>query len=308
MVYILSKVNVCFKLNGRPRELTFQNIESTRSNSDGKKLKAPLEVKTSYHTEHRYIEKTIRKDQFEMEDWMEHFQTILNFRSIDSIIFDLFPTEYDSEDIKKYFGMPSSLDIEHTGNYAYNQAILQTFLPVESLIIAPDVFENSKVPPEILIQQFTSLTIVEFMQDDSYPRVVTLDDLLLINSKSIDVKNARMGPKDINRFIKLWQHGANPRMEYIFITYEKEKEDDEETILKGINYLKISNEWRSFRFPDCKKPVEDVFGGIDILRNDGVNATIRFDRANRYEMFVWFDHCIHEGGTSNLFRSVSYLA
>ncbi|EGT48992.1 hypothetical protein CAEBREN_08952 [Caenorhabditis brenneri] len=261
-----------------------------RSNSDEKKLKAPLEVKLSH--QNSYIEKTIRRDEFEMDDWMEHFNTIFNFRGIDSIKFDIYSEEYDLGDIKKYFGVPTSLDVEHTGNYAYNHTVLKTFVTVESLIITPDVFENSKIPPEILIQHFKSLTIDEFGHVD--PKAVALDELFIINSKSVEIRDTWMGPKDINRFIKLWQHGANPRMECcrFYLKVRGGEEAKQEIILKGIKYTEIPrNVTRPFRFAGSED--ECVRGGIDIWREDGVKATITSDCYwDCIIMFVWFDHCI----------------
>ncbi|CAL2038371.1 unnamed protein product [Caenorhabditis brenneri] len=250
----------------------------------------PLEVKISYDTGSRFpIEKTIRRDRFEVEDWMEHFATIFNFRHTDSIEYNDELGNYDPVDIKKYFGVPSSLTIGSTRNYAHNQVVLQTFLSVDSLTIEPSLFQNSKIPPELLIQNFKLLKI----KAEFGPNSITLDELLMMNSKTIDIRRARMGPKDINRFIKLWQHGANPQMEYLFIYFESEREDTEEIIRKGINFLEMpESERRVFRFAGYRDD-EKVEGGMDIWRNDGVKATVQFgDHWDCFEMFVWFDHCI----------------
>ncbi|EGT48969.1 hypothetical protein CAEBREN_10753 [Caenorhabditis brenneri] len=249
---------------------------------------SPSEVKMFYYNGLGLVTKTIRRDQFRVTDWMEHLSTIFNIRETDSIIFDGFSDDYNPADIKKYFGVPLSLTIDDTKNYAYNQAILRTFLSVESLTVEANVLGNS-IPPEILIQNFKTLRITAGYS----PKVVTLNDLLLINSKTIDfIRSARMGPKDINKFIKLWQHGANPQMEYLNIDGGLEEEYDQESILKGIKYTEIPNtERRLFRFAERKLARRIVDGRNEIWRyTDGVRATIKIDE-DEFEMFVWFDHC-----------------
>ncbi|CAL2038372.1 unnamed protein product [Caenorhabditis brenneri] len=275
---------VRFKLENHRCTLSFLNIQSTKS---------PLEVKISYDIGARFpIEKTIRRDLLRLEDWLKHFKTIFNFWHTDSIEYNDVFEDYDPVKIKEYFGVPTSLTVLTAGHSAHNQVILQTFLPVDSLTIEPSVFQNSEIPPKILIQNFKSLRSMA----EIGPESITLDKLLMINSKTVVMRRARMCSKDIIRFIKLWQHGANPRMEYIFITYEtdekEEDEDDEETILKGIKYEEISrNVARPFRSAESIN--ECVRGGIDIWRKDGVKATVHFDRYwKRFEMFIWFDHCI----------------
>ncbi|EGT48918.1 hypothetical protein CAEBREN_18081 [Caenorhabditis brenneri] len=220
---------------------------------------------------------------------MEHFKTIFNFRRTGSIEYDDPLGNYDPVDIKKYFGVPSSLTVLNTGHSVHNQVVLQTFLLVDSLTIEPSVFQNSKIPPELLIQNFDLLRI----KAEFGPNSITLDELLMINSKAIDIRRARMGPKDINKFIKLWQHGANPQMEYLFIYFESEREDTEEIIRKGINFLEMpETERRVFKFAGYRDD-EKVECGMDIWRKDGVKATVQFgDHWDCFEMFVWFDHCI----------------
>ncbi|EGT49006.1 hypothetical protein CAEBREN_13834 [Caenorhabditis brenneri] len=231
----------------------------------------PSEVIFFFNTDFQYIEKTIRKDQFGIEDWMKHLHTIFNFRGIFSITLEAASMEYDPKEVKKYFGMPSEIDLRFSRNNAFNQSVLQTFLPVDSLVIPSDMFENSRIPPEVLIQNFTSLEITY-----GDPNIVTLDDLLMTNSKSIDIiESTQFEAKVLNKFIKLWQQGANPRMQHLLIYYETIKEDDEETILKGIKHKKNSNGGIGFFRSSVGFNYKNIWfsGGIDIVRKDGVKAS-----------------------------------
>ncbi|EGT48875.1 hypothetical protein CAEBREN_11443 [Caenorhabditis brenneri] len=248
---------------------------------------SPSEVEVSYKNGPSSIRKTIRRDQFETTDWMEHLCTIFNIQETDSIRFGGLSDEYNPVDIKKYFGVPYSLIIDDTGSDAHRQAILRTFLPVESLTVDAGVLGNP-IPPEVLIQNFKTLRIKARFS----PQVVTLNNLLLINSKTIDIRSSKLGPKDVNKFIKLWQHGANPQMEYLRIECDLVEENDQESILKGIKYTEIPNtERRLFRFAERKLARRIVDGRNEIWRyTDGVRATIKIDEDD-FEMFVWFDHC-----------------
>ncbi|EGT48976.1 hypothetical protein CAEBREN_14040 [Caenorhabditis brenneri] len=274
-VAVVFEFVVGFEFKHRERERNFWKFNPDSS-----------EVKITSNNGPKAIRKTIRRDQFGLEDWLEHFETIFNFRVTDFIIFEGSSDEYNPADVKKYFGVPTELTIDKTESYAHNQAILQTFLPVESLSINSNVLENYS-KPKILIQNFKTLRIDKFLPDQ--PGVVTLNDLLMTNSKSIDIRSARMGPKDINKFIKLWQHGANPQMVHLNIKCDFEEKEYQETVLKGINYTVLPyNERRSFWLDS--KSERHVRYGDNIWRKDGVKATIQVEQ-DGCEMFVWFDHC-----------------
>ncbi|EGT49005.1 hypothetical protein CAEBREN_25976 [Caenorhabditis brenneri] len=276
-VEISSEVEIHFDIKKRKWERNFLKIDSTNR---------PSEVRISSSEKPRLQEKTIWRDQCGLEDWKEHLCTIFNLRSTNYIRFGGSSDEYDPVVIKKCFGVPSRLIIT-TESYNHTLAILQTFLPVEHLNINSNVFRNS-IKPKILIQNFKSLIIDKVLPE--HPEVVTLDDLLMTNSKQICIGNARLGPKDINKFIKLWQHGANPRMEYLSIGCDLGDGGDHETALKGINCTEVPNsERRWFKFGiEAKKPVR---GGKNIWRTDGVKATIQLYE-NYCQVYVWFDHCI----------------
>ncbi|CAL2038379.1 unnamed protein product [Caenorhabditis brenneri] len=284
-VAIRSEVVVCFELEEWGScELIFWNWGS---NVGEKTVKAPLKVEVTYFENNKRRVRWVCKDEFEMIDWMEHFYAIFNYRGIDSIKFDVTSFDYDPKDLKKSFGVPSILSMEHTFKHALNQAVLQTFLPVESLDMESYVFEDSKIPPEIFIQNFQTLKIREISR-----KVNTLDSLLMTNSKSIRIEWARIDQKDFNAFLKLWQQGANPQMEYL--GFDNRIELDPTVILKGTKYMEISeDEGRWFRPSDRKVEKKNVRGGMEIVRNDGVRATIQIDVDSKcYEVFVWFDHCI----------------
>ncbi|EGT48904.1 hypothetical protein CAEBREN_17459 [Caenorhabditis brenneri] len=164
--------------------------------------------------------------------------------------------------------------------------ILQKFFPIDQLSIETRKFQDSKIPPSLLIQNHTYLDI----RGANVP--ITLDELLLINSKAINIESLQIRPKEINKFIKLWQQGSNPRMEHLRFGYF-----DTEEAMKGIKHEVVPyNRRRLFKPTGLANPYE-INGGLDIYRIDGVKATIKFEwdwNTSKSDMYVWFDHCVVE--------------
>ncbi|EGT48912.1 hypothetical protein CAEBREN_20459 [Caenorhabditis brenneri] len=226
-----------------------------------------------------------------MKTWLEHLQNVFNYHKIDSISFSDRSSQFDIDDIKNVFGNIPIVYIENNGRFAFNQMILQHFFPIEELTIMAENFQDSKIPPSLHMQNFVKLTCTE--SDSHEPTNFTLNDLLLINSKAIRVENFQMPQKLLNKFIKLWQKGSNPHMEYLSINYLDGEENGEQIIMNGIKYeVNPPGRVRNFKHVQFEDPIQ-VYGGMDIYRLDGVKANINIE-CGIVEMFVWFDHCVVE--------------
>ncbi|EGT48942.1 hypothetical protein CAEBREN_17122 [Caenorhabditis brenneri] len=261
-----------------------------------KKLIAPQSVKVNEYGPivSEYSSSTLEKNELTMQYWLKHLQDIFNYHKIDFIGFAFNSSQFDINDIKEVFGTATRLMIGNTGCHVFNQVILERFSPIEQLNIKTSNFPNSKVPERILMQNFEDLEIGDGWLETT---ILSLDQQVLINSKSISMDSLRMPAKELNKFIKLWQRGSNPRMEFLAVVYAIANQGDKEVMLKDIKHEIIpANRLRKFKATGNRMP-EEIEGGIDIVRVDGVKATIRFK--NRYpspalELFVWFDHCTVE--------------
>ncbi|EGT48946.1 hypothetical protein CAEBREN_09123 [Caenorhabditis brenneri] len=226
--------------------------------------------------------------------WFKHLQDIFNYPKIDDIWFTTDSSQFDIDDIKEVFGTATEVMISNTGCYVFNQMILRNFHLVEKLKIRAADFQNAEIPERILIQNFDYLDTFSTLEGATS---MALDELLLINSKKSYVGLLQISAKQINKFIKLWQRGSNPRMEYLGIHYTNVNEDDNEVIMKGISHQVIPTDQRR-KFKPAESGMPDVVeGGIDIFRKDGVKATILFKNRHPFsavEMIVWFDHCVIE--------------
>ncbi|EGT48874.1 hypothetical protein CAEBREN_07700 [Caenorhabditis brenneri] len=164
--------------------------------------------------------------------------------------------------------------------------ILRNFLPIEKLTIIAENFRNSKILPSILMQNHATLKI----WDNDLSPIITLNDLLLNNSKAITVENFHQPQKQLNKFIKLWQRGSNPYLEYLRIDYLNGEEHDKEIVMKGIKHeTNLRTRVRHFK-PAGSNSWIPVCGGMDVYRMDGVKATIQFFNGEVVEMFIWFDN------------------
>ncbi|EGT48848.1 hypothetical protein CAEBREN_16067 [Caenorhabditis brenneri] len=229
-----------------------------------------------------------------LKDWLKQLQDIFNYDEIDSIQFFAGSFYFDIDDIREVFGNKYKFDIEFLNSDAYRQLILEKFFPIGKLSIMTSRFQDSKLPANILIQNFEYLRIRGLFHEE----MMKLDQLLMTNSKVIEIDIIQVLSKDFNKFIKLWQQGSNPHMERLSISHPNIEEDNVGwTIMRGIKHDMIpANRIRKFNTVESKKPCF-VHGGMNIYRNDGVKATIQIERSlfrTIWHMYVWFDHCIVE--------------
>ncbi|EGT48961.1 hypothetical protein CAEBREN_19840 [Caenorhabditis brenneri] len=235
---------------------------STMRNDGQKKiLRAPLYV--SFDFSHH-----LKRIGFKYNDWLEHFQTIFHCPSIANIQFYYGSSEYDLDEIREVFGATKKLYARDTGCYANNLMIFQKFSLIENLNIRPDMFQDSRIPFNILQQNYATLDII---CDFNNTKEMTLDQLLVINSKIITMENIRISPQDLSTFIKLWMKGSNPRLENLNLFRTDSFSYDSATVMKGIKRKEIKQGKQ-----------------MEVYRRDGTCATILFG-APGVQMFVWFD-------------------
>ncbi|EGT48865.1 hypothetical protein CAEBREN_16248 [Caenorhabditis brenneri] len=248
-VIISSRIYITVSFSDWTLYIRFENCIMQRE-ARKKRLRAPQWVEAD--------SRRLERIGFEYSDWLKHFQDIFHCPSTATISFFQGTCVYDIDDIKEGFGATKTLYARHTGCYAYNLALLQKILPIENLTINPNMFQDSKIPFKILQQNYTTLDIIS----DSTTEM-TLNELLVMNSKTITMTDVRVSAQDLNKFIKLWIQGSNSRMEYFLIHTLNHFEYDRTMVMKGI---KKSNERR-----------EDMdVHSIDIYRMDGTRATVSF--------------------------------
>lgn len=123
---------------------------------------------------------------------------------------------------------------------------------------------------------------------------INLDTLLIINSSMIEIFNSMFSDNDLNKFLKCWMLGSNPRLK--FLSLEVNEVDpprvlEDEDILRGIKHdiLPLDEEKtvvllsKGYNYTNGVAVIE---GGYEIKRKDGVKATLLVFE-DCFEMFVW---------------------
>ncbi|EGT48872.1 hypothetical protein CAEBREN_14315 [Caenorhabditis brenneri] len=154
--------------------------ESRIQEEDKKQLSTPKKVSLAIQRGGRFVEKCIYStNRHEVKEWVE---TLLFIFPESHDIWMNFVDQgfrFNLDPIKEIFPNIHKLSIAHTGNYAFNQSVLQKFLPVEDVTIQMDSFEHSRISHKFLIQDFTFTGVSVKV----FPRI-TLNELLINNRES----------------------------------------------------------------------------------------------------------------------------
>ncbi|CAL2038369.1 unnamed protein product [Caenorhabditis brenneri] len=298
-VSIRSYITFVVRTGSLQMEITFHMEQNVNPRIITKKrLAVPYSVGVSFYRRSGFEGFQLEGMDFTIKEWLEHLQTIFYYRKIDTIAFFAGSPQFEIDDIKEVFGSKTRVAIEDSGCHLYNQSILQKFFPMEEISMKTGDFQNSKIPPSVLIQNFEKFYIGQsgYRRERLRTTSMSLNDLLLNNSKTIVIDGVRMSLNLLNKFIKLWMRGSNLHMEYLWIYDQNFNVNDEKVIMKGIKHQVIPDD--QFKvFKSVGFPIDLVVnGGCDIVRCDGVKATIRLKINEPYpfKMYVWFDHCVVE--------------
>ncbi|CAL2052074.1 unnamed protein product [Caenorhabditis brenneri] len=220
---------------------------------------------------------------FQIRDWVEHFMFIFHRSFIDYFDLGLSDCRFTFDSISREISRNSvrHLAIPYTGNQAYGQQLINYF-QTPRVTISPNRFPNRNSFLRVLVQ-YLDLVCLNGGGD------LTLDDLLIMNSKAICIyRGHTMTMKMINRFIKLWQPGSNPRLE-CFVIYLDEVWLPQD-LFKGIKYTEMNDE---IEVEFDKREEYGLLdsnvrrGGYAIWDLRGIQARFFFHN-DRIEMFVRF--------------------
>ncbi|EGT43898.1 hypothetical protein CAEBREN_31002 [Caenorhabditis brenneri] len=184
---------------------------------------------------HGYGAAHYKVPHFQVRDWIEHFLFIFHKRFIDCFDLGLSGCKFTFDSISREISRNSvrHLVLPYGQNHAYGKQLINYFL-TPRITISPDEFPERDSFLRVLVQ---NLDLVRFNGGGD----LTLDDLLITNSKAICIYQGQtMTMKTINRFIKLWQPGSNPRLE-CFVIHLNEVWLPQD-LFKGITYTEMNDE------------------------------------------------------------------
>ncbi|CAL2042878.1 unnamed protein product [Caenorhabditis brenneri] len=109
----------------------------------------------------------------------------------------------------------------------------------------------------------------------------TFRNLMNIDCRFLDLCSSSLTSKDLNQFLRHWQNGGHPRIEFLSLRINS---IDQEIITSGIDTVSQPQRlWRQYEGMNNSKVVQ--IGGIDIRRKDGTTGTI-FIYTNTFEFGV----------------------
>ncbi|EFP11302.1 hypothetical protein CRE_30828 [Caenorhabditis remanei] len=256
---------------------SFENYQVQLDNLSPRNIKANVFLGQT----ERFIH---NKPSYRFEDWLNHVLGVYGRCGVRTVIFDrLLPNLFSFKKTIKCF---SKLVLSETYSNTQVREILKTLRPEKFLLLRLPTFENknegSESIHEVFLQNFDEIMLSRWTD-------VTLDDLLVMNSKEIKIKSDRViDEKILNRFIKHWIAGSNKRMKYLAIGTQSNFQFtiDKAAVLKGIRHVLVPKECRRY-FKNTPYMIHFTEGGYDFKRKDGTTGTILFDHVNYFEMFVW---------------------
>ena len=217
-----------------------------------------------------------------ISSWLKQFQDVYHNSEISNISFEKAACLFDMASIKDTVqGIDvNALSFTEDCGVECAQLAFRAIPETKILHISSTALSNPDEYQNMLIQNLDGLAIIK-KGDLKF----TLDQILLINSASVFLSSTHITDKMINRYLKHWIQGSNPRMEDMRIGFKPNHIFDKDVILKGLKFRRC--------LPYLKKGFEGMkrYGfmelGFEIRRKDGTEGMIAFDDDDNFRYFIF---------------------
>ncbi|KAF1763044.1 hypothetical protein GCK72_011309 [Caenorhabditis remanei] len=167
-----------------------------------------------------------------LNDWMTHFLTIF-WKSKPRFLCISFGAErFDMQSVYNMFKHSISIRILTDASSLLATRVIEKFKNTNRL----DLFHIPYTTEDVMSRQKL------FMSNFQYLVIMlgslSLDDLLMINSKNFAIQRTNFCAKDMNRFFKHWILGSNPRMIWMAIQSFSGPVNSRE-LLRGLTYSEV---------------------------------------------------------------------
>ncbi|EFO91049.1 hypothetical protein CRE_31456 [Caenorhabditis remanei] len=278
------KVNIIISIRIQfPRdtiECSFDDYQRSVDNPSPNNIKS----KVSLGNEGGFVH---NKPEYRFEEWLNHALELYHQSELDRV--SIFTPLPDMKSFRKTFNKVPTLFILGADDEPKIIEYYRCLRPEKNLIFTVGEFfvhrnENSELLHEIFLHNLDFIYIALMGQ-------LTLDDLLIMNSQKIEIfcQLAINYESIVNRFIKHWLAGSNPRLRYIELECMKCRLPRAEAILNGIKHEIVSEKdpktLNAFKTSGIGKL--KFRGGYNIRRRDGTVATVSFNERNSFVMYIW---------------------
>ncbi|KAF1764635.1 hypothetical protein GCK72_004584 [Caenorhabditis remanei] len=217
-----------------------------------------------------------------ISSWLKQFQDVYHNSEISDISFEKTDCLFDTASIKDTVqGMDvNALSFTEDCGVECAQLAFRAMPKTKILLISSTALSNPDEYQNMLIQNLDGLAIIK-----KGDLKISLDQILLINSATVFLSSTHITDKMINRYVKHWIQGSNPRMENMRIAFEPNHIFNKDVILKGLKYRRC--------IPHLKKGYNGVkrYGinefGFEIRRKDGTEGMIAFENDDEYRYFIF---------------------
>ncbi|CAO4387743.1 unnamed protein product [Caenorhabditis nigoni] len=201
----------------------------------------PTRVKVKHRSETREVESTISNQEMDLVKWIQHINSFSDNRGIEFYVgnpyFDI-PTLRNTLPKLRDITITCSKDEPDEHDMLYVQNLLRAFISKTQCL------ELNSVPlQENLSLQHIGIANLEMLSLD-YQSNVRFVDMQSWNVESCFIAKGsdQMSLVDLNRFLKLWIKGSNPRLNELFIEWETEIAPDWNVLLKGLKAIETTSE------------------------------------------------------------------
>ncbi|CAL2048110.1 unnamed protein product [Caenorhabditis brenneri] len=250
--YIEVKVTDCFRVHVYVDHYSplFFKLYQVLENEPPKELRTPADVRL--HHEGKWVAWV---SPMSVNELLGHLQLILH-NSEAALSFQENCDRFSLESIHNYIKYFKSVGFS-SGNQEHNRKILSLFQPA-SITLFGQALVGLRAPADILILNVDTVHVFRVQ--------IKLDDLLMTNSHIILFSCPRLSMKTLNRFLKLWTQGSNPRLEWVYLRFHSILRLEEQ--FNGLPYKHAPpHRLRFFKASDGKTH-ESVLGGWDIWKID----------------------------------------
>ncbi|EGT56730.1 hypothetical protein CAEBREN_10808 [Caenorhabditis brenneri] len=220
-------------------------------------------------------------NHLEIREWYEHILYILSIRQAALIGFYQGCERFDLGMIKSIFGKIDDLTFYFGRPRSHAREVLRTFISdIKQLRLVWNPYPRGDTGFQKMLSQ--NLDELDLGSHHSFERL-HLEDLLICNAHHIKFASNQQF-ENINKFLKLWIKGANPRLQKLII---EQRTHFNEEILKGIKIIREIPREEDIGY---EENVDWRFAyrtrAVDIKRCDGTRGTVILLESTFY-FLVW---------------------